>query len=311
MYETYAGMVIETELGKWQVSNDNPDFQFDKMIQNIGCVGHRAAGASRVMGWAVDRDGMRLFDLNNPSKISEPIRDKFDDDFNKANIELMHTFHSKRRNCIGMFVANSNGNYLGENFIYQYPHDDIMRGNWWELDLPSAIDLQHVAEIEDGDGNHVLYAGGDDGQIYQLFDEDEKDWATLGSTEAITTEFWTKWFRLGSMGAEIEGVTGRILPRFVEIRHEGDNCSWVVTVETANGISQTTPTSTATVTLSFGTNETLLRYPVRELQAGEYCRLKLKQSTASAASTLLGIRLYFKVVPFPGAIETGVMNASA
>jgi hypothetical protein len=311
MYETYSSFIIETELGKWIVSNDNPDYQFNKIIAGIGCVGRRAAGTTRVLGWAVDRDGLRLFDTNNPTKLSEVIRDKFDDDFDKSNLELMHTFHSKRRNLIGMFVADSNGDYVGENFIYQYPHDDIMNGHWWELDLPSSVDIQHVAEIEDTNGTFRLYGGGDDGQIYELFDEDEKNWATVSSTSAITTTFQTKWFRLGQMGSEIEGLTGRVQPRFIEVRATGDAATWVVRIDTANGIEQTTPTDTQSVSIPFSTNETILRYPVPAMQPGEYVRMTLTNSQADVASTVTGFRLYFHVAPFPGAIQTGDMNASA
>ena len=78
IYETYSSLVVETETGKWNVLGDNPDFSVDKIVDNIGCVGRRAAGETRLIGYAVDRDGMRLYDGNNTFKISEPIRDKYD-----------------------------------------------------------------------------------------------------------------------------------------------------------------------------------------------------------------------------------------
>ena len=311
MYETYSGLVVETELGKWQVSNENPDFRFDKILINVGCVGRRAAGETRVDGWSIDREGMRLYDLNNPIKISEPIRDKFDDDFNKANLELVHSTHSKNRNGILMFVPDSNAAYKGNNYMYQYPHDDISKGWWWQIVLPDSLDILHVQEIEDTNGTFHLYAGAIDGQIYELFEPNSKNWATLNGTEAIVTEVQTKFFRPGNLGGEVEGVTGRCTPQLIELRHSGDPTTWVVTIETANGSSQDTATDSVTVTIPFGVNESLLRYPVKQIQPGEYVRLTLKNSDNNVSSTLLGVRLYFHVQPGQFPIETGDMNASA
>lgn len=306
IYETYSGLVIETELGKWQVTGDNPDFQFNKVIAGIGCVGRRAAGSSRISGWSIDRDGMRLYDLNNPVKISEVIRDKFDDDFNKTNIELMHSMHSKRRNCILMFVANSSADYTGNNFVYQYPLDQVAAGWWWELELPSTINPQHVAEIEDANGDFHLYMGGDDGMLYELFDEDSKNWVRVdGQAVAIETTFQTKYIRLGNTdeAQNAQGYTGRALPRFVELRWDGDlPATWTVTVDTADGDDQTTPTDTASLTFNFTSTvgkSSLLRLPVPMTQPGEYVRLTVANSQLGVAGVITGLRLYYRV--FPGA----------
>lgn len=313
MYETYSGLVIETELGKWQVTGSNPDFQFNKIINNIGCVGRRAAGETRVEGWAVDRDGMRLYDLNNPMKVSEPIRDKFDDDFNKVNIELMHTVGSKRRNLIGMFVADSSGEYKGNNFIYQYPQDNMRQGWWWELQLPTTINPLHVQEIEDANGTFRLYMGGDDGMVYELFDENSKNWVrSNGATEAITTSFTTKWFRPGPLAIEQEFATGRVSPRWLEIRAVGDATTWTALVETAPGPSTTTANASETVTFAFRTNDRLLRLPVGgALTAGEYIRITLTNSDKDVSSRILAVRLLFHATPGQFAVNPGDMNPSA
>lgn len=312
MYETYSALIIETELGKWQVTGDNPDFRFDKIINNIGCVGRRAAGETRVDGWAVDRDGMRLYNATEPHKISEPIRDKFDDDFDKSNIELLHTFPSKRRNLIGMFVADSSGDYTSQNYIYQYPLDDVSKGWWWQLDLPSTVNVQHVAEVEDSDGTFHLYAaGGSDGMIYKLFDPNSKNWvASDGTARTMTTTAQTKWFRPGPLGGEIEAATGRVTPRMVEMRISGDAAVWTALVETANGPDQTTVTDSQTVTLTFAANQTLLRVPVPAMQSGEYVRMTITNAEQDVSSTVLGLRLYIKVRPGQFPVEPGDMDGS-
>jgi hypothetical protein len=311
MYETYSGLVVETETGKWQVTGSNPDFRFDKIINQIGCVGRRANGETRIQGWSIDRDGVRLYDLNEPVKISEVIRDKFSTEFDTENIELTHSAHSKSNNLITMFVPDSSGNYTSDNYIYQYPLDDISRGWWSQLSLPSSINVQHVVEIENSDGDFEFLAGATDGMLYKLFDPASKNWATATSTEAITTTLKTKWFRLGGLGAESEQATGRVQPRFVEIRKSGDNATWTCVVETANGDNQTTVTASKTISFAFGTNDSLLRMPVPSMQAGEYFRLTLTNSQASVSSTLSGIRVYFHVLPGQFAIEPGDLNASS
>jgi hypothetical protein len=176
MYETYSGLVVETETGKWQVAGDNPDFSVDKIVDGMGCVGRRAAGETRLVGYAMDRDGMRLFDLSSTEKISEPIRDKFDTDINKENIELAFTTHSKSRNSLLQF--NPDGRFpiprYNSIFKYQYGVDDIYQGWWNELKPPSALNFLDAVEIEDANGDFKIYAGAEDGMVYELFNKDTK-----------------------------------------------------------------------------------------------------------------------------------------
>lgn len=310
MYEAYSGLVVETETGKWQVTGSNPDYRFDKIINQIGCVGRRANGETRIQGWSIDRDGMRLYDLNQPEKISEVIRDKFDD-FDTENIELIHSAHGKSVNVILMFIPDSDGNYTTDNYVYQYPLDDISRGWWWQLDLPSSVNVQHVTERENSDGAFEILAAASDGMLYKLFDSSSKNWATATSTAAITTTLTTKWFRVGHLGAEVDNATGRVQPRLIEIRRSGDNATWTVLVETANGDSQTTATDSETVSFVFGTNDSLLRMPVPAMQPGEYMRLTLTNSQSNVSSTISGIRVYFNVTPGQFPILPGEMNAQS
>ncbi|MDY6957688.1 MAG: hypothetical protein SVK08_00890 [Halobacteriota archaeon] len=310
IYETYSGLVVETEVGKWQVTGDNPDFQFDKVINNIGCVGRRAAGETRIAGWAIDREGMRLYDLNNPQKISEVIRDKFDTEFNKENLELIQSSHSKSRNCIMMLVADENGEYKGNNYCYQYPLDQVDSGWWWELQLPTTINPLHFQEIEDSDGTFKLYFGADDGMLYEVFCPTEKNWSRAdGSTEAITTEWQSKYIRLASQGERGEAYEGRALPRLFELRYDGDTpSSWEVTVDTANGSSQPTPTATSEFYVDFDSNQSLIRRPIKITQPAEYVRIKVKNEEKNVAGTVTGIRIYFRPQPGQFPIETGQMT---
>lgn len=311
IYESYSSLIVETELGKWQVSGENPDFRLDKIINNIGCIGRRAAGETRIEGWAIDRDGLRLYDANSPVKISEPIRDKFDDEFPKTYIEVSHSTHSKNNNAILMCMAgDTQYSFNSHNYIYQYPMDEVGQGWWWKLRLPTSVNILDLEEIEDSNGDFHLYFGSTDGMIYELFDRDAKTWATATSSEAITTTVSTKWFRLGMLGDSLEQATGRIAPRLIEVVTDGDPCTWTITIETATGPDQDTATSSVEIPVVFGdNNETLMRYPVKNtLQPGEWVRITATQGTSGVDSQLMSMRLYFHVQPGQFPVESGDMN---
>ena len=309
IYETYSGLVIDTELGKWQVAGDNPDFKFDPLIRNIGCVGRRAAGETRISGYSVDREGMRLYDLNNPLKISEVIRDKFDSSFNKQNIELIHTLSSKDRNAIIMFVPDANGDYKDNNYVYQYAQDVVEQGWWWQLVLPTTINPLCTVELEDTDGDFHIYMGGDDGMIYELFDAAATSWALVnGSTEAIVSRLTTPYERPGNLQlADPEGNTGRFMPRLMELRVTGDATTWTALVETANAGDQPTASASATITFTFATNERRLVLPVPMTRAGDYCRITLTNSQAGVSSTILGFSVWGHIGPGQAPLLTGML----
>lgn len=302
IYESYAGLVIETETGKWQLIGDNPDFSLDKIIHGVGCVGRRACGTARSIGYAVDRDGMRLFDLNETKKISEVIRDKYDDDLDKTNIELIHTVHSRSKNAILQFNPDSNGEYTSI-YCYQYAEDQVPAGWWSEIVTPSAANLNFLdaAEIEDANGDFQLLVSGDDGMIYELFDNTSKNWVDAdGTTYPIDTKLQTPYFRMGGLGAEIEQSTGRMNPHTVEVRvSDDDACTWTITVETARGISQTLATGSSVISMQFGANNSLIRQRIPSSGSipEEYARITMQNAEADVYTKLQGVRFFYHVQP--------------
>jgi hypothetical protein len=301
IYETYAGLVIETETGKWQLIGDNPDFSFDKIVHGMGCVGRRAAGVARLIGYSVDRDGLRLFDLSNTHKISEPIRDKYDA-LNKVNIELIHTVHSKSKNMILQFNPDAAGAY-SSIFCYQYPIDEVPAGYWSEIVTPAAAALNFLdaCEIEDADGDFQILAGGDDGMLYRLFNNSSKNWVDAAGVEyPIDTKLRTHYLRAGALGDEVFASTGRMSPHTLEMRIGSDDaCTWTATVETARGITQTLATSSSEISMEFGLNDGLRRQriPSAGSIAGEYTRLTFQNAEADVYTKILAARFYYKVQP--------------
>lgn len=317
MYETYSNLIVETETGKWQVIGDNPDFSVDKVVDNMGCVGRRAAGTSRLVGYAVDRDGMRLFDGAEPTKISEPIRDKYDD-LAKTNIELMHTIHSKTRNTILQFNPNTTSPIptYDSIFAFMYSIDDPRAGYWTTVNPASEANLNFLdaTEIEDSDGDFHTYVSGDDGMVYELFAEGSKNWVNAsGNSYPIRTRFQTPYLRLGEQGLETEGATSRVRPRFIEVRLEKPTSMvWDVIVDSADGSSQEIARDSQTLSMSFGTNNSLIRQPLKNnFVAGEYIRVTLDNNEANTSCRVTGVRIYYHVYPMEGPILTVDNSASS
>lgn len=302
IYESYAGLVVETETGKWQIIGDNPDFSLDKIVHGVGCVGRRACGTARSVGYAVDRDGMRLFDLNEAKKLSEVIRDKYDDELDKGNIELIHTVHSRSRNCILQFNPDENGEYTSI-YMYQYAEDQVAAGWWSTISTPSAANLNFLdaTEIEDANGDFQLLVSGDDGMIYELFDKDSKNWVDAAGTEyAIDTKLQTVYFRYGGLGAEIEAATGRMNPHTIEMTVlDDDACTWDVTVETAKGGKQTLSTGSSTLSMQFGANNSLIRQriPSSGSTPEEFVRITVENAELDVYSKIMNIRFFYHVQP--------------
>jgi len=310
IFETYSALIVETETSKWQVLGDNPDYSVDKVVDNIGCVGRRAAGVTRLVGYAVDRDGLRLFDGNEVEKISEPIRDKYDSDINKTNIELLHTGHSHARNSLLQFNPTDTTLPIptyGSIFHYMYSIDDIRKGFWATLELPDGLNLIDTTEIEDDNGDLRLYASDDDGMIYELFKEGEKNFVTSNGTEsAIRTRFQTPYIRLGEMGNQdgqgTEAGTGRVTPRFFEMRLKNNTAiNWTITIESADGPFQTTARDSQTLTLEFAEGQSTVRQSIRQnFVGGDWIRFTIDNNEEDVFAEITGMRLYFHVKPFEG-----------
>lgn len=313
IYESRAALIVETQTSKWQVIGDNPDFSVDKIVDNIGCVGRRAAGTSKLVGYAVDRDGLRLFDGNDMLKISEPIRDKYDTDIDKTNIELMHLAHSRDRNSLLQFNPDTTTPIpkYTSIFHYNYTIDDIWKGYWSTLELPSDLNVVDATEIEDSNGAYHLYVSSDDGMIFELFDDDAKNWTLAdGTTQAIKTKFTTPFLRLGELGktegSGNESGTGRVSPRFVELRlKDNTNINWTITIESADGSAQSqTVRDSQTMTMSFSSTESLVRQSLKQnFHPGEYFRVTVETNEKDTFAIIAGLRIYFHVHPFEGQIN--------
>ena len=111
--------------------------------------------------------------------------------------------------------------------------------------------------------------------------------------------------RLGEQGKETEGASETVMPQEIEVRSSGDAATWNVTINMAEGINQTTPTTTVTIPLVFAAGETLKRYPIPQgtIHQEIYFQLAVQNNQKDVFSRILGLRVYFHVHPHKGTIE--------
>ncbi len=303
LFKTYLGVVITTETSYWRIIGDNPDYTVDKVIEGYGGVGPRATGTGREVGWAVDRDGLRLYDLREAIKISEVIRDRVDA-FNKSNLEDTQTVHSRRDNAIIWLNKDGDGVY-SDAYLYQYMIDEVRRG-WFSQIVPdpATFDTQHIWEIEDSDGEFKLYASTSGGMVHEMMSSDSLNWIDdQGQERAVTMDIQTAYMRLGVTEEAIglTGSSGRVVPRFVELRAKEDNGAahtWTVTVDTCDSASENaTVRDTQDLTFDFKAGQSLLRLPTQDLIPGEYMRLRLVNSELDKDLQVMGVKIYYLVRP--------------
>lgn len=318
IYETYLGLVVTTETAYWRVLGNNPDYVVDKIVEGYGAVGPRAVGASRVVGWAVDRDGMRLYDLRDALKVSEVIRDKWDDGtIEKVNIERMHTVYSRRFNTYLQFCADDTTKTVASTtifdwntiFAYQHALDDVRNG-WWSQVVPNAsanLNFTDTIEIEDTNGDFHILATGDDGQLYELLAPGETDWQdAAGTAFAMNFKLVTPYFRAGPLGGESQAATGRFRPRFIEMRVDEANqaaSTWTITVEMSNGpTDESTVYDSQVLSFVYAAGETMKQEGLN-ITPARYMRITVENTeTGKENLRILGIRIPIEVFPDERAI---------
>jgi hypothetical protein len=281
LFSSYLGVVITTESSYWRIIGDNPDYTVDKVIEGYGGVGPRGVGTGREVGWAVDRDGVRLYDLRQTIKVSEVIRDRVDA-FNKSSLEETHTVHSRKDNGIMWLNKDSSGVY-SDIYWYQYMIDEVRQG-WFSqiVPNPTTFNIQHVWEIEDSNGDFKLYASTAGGMVHELLADTSFNWIDDGGqVRAITMDVQTPYMRLGATPQAIELFedSGRVVPRYIELRikeNTGAAHTWTVTVDTSDSASENaTVRDTQDLTFDFLAGQSLMRLPTQDLIPGEYMRLRL------------------------------------
>lgn len=308
IFETSLGLIVTTETDLWRVIGDNPDYFIDKVRKGMGNLGFRSCGEARLFGWATDRDGVRLFDLRDTNKITDIIRDQFDD-FERTNLEHIWTIHSRRRSLM-LFAIPDDDNVYTQYFVYQYGgNDDIRGGWWWTLSPPSGVELLCAEEVEDANGDFHLYIGGNDGMLYEFFKDSSDNFTNAsGTASAVTFQIRTPWIRAGSLGAEFEGVTGRTVPTFIELRareEDSEAHNWTVLIETGDGsATNQTVRDSQTLTFAFPAGHSIQRYRSQNLTAGEYIRFTVTHSELNKHAVFQGLRIWLNVHPSQSVISS-------
>ena len=183
--------------------------------------------------------------------------------------------------------------------------DDVTKGYWTTLNIPSDINILDTVEIEDTNSDFHLYASDDSGMVYEFFTEGQLNWTgPTGSSTPIKTKFQTPYLRLGGPLGQEGGFSGRVQPRYIEIRVENNTAiNWTVTVESAEGSSQVQALDSQDVVMTFGTNNSLIRQSLKpNFHPGEFVRITVENNEADVDCRITGIRIAVQLHPFPGQV---------
>jgi len=302
MFETSNALIVTTDKDWWRVIGDNPDYFVDRVMRNMGNVGYRTCGENRLYGWAHDTDAIRMYDLNDTNRFSEPIADKIND-LNKVNLKDAWSVYSKTLNAMLFFYPNASGDYT-TCYVYQFSMDNVNDGRWFQLDLPSYANYLCGVEVEGNLGTDHLYVGSEDGAIFELGTGTFELWMNGDASEldAVTSTLQSIFIRAGQMAIQTRGWTGRWKPSFIEVRAR-DNFStsttWTITVESADGSwNDQTVRDTQSVTVTFPAGVSIQRVRLKDFVAGEYCRVTaVNEDSLAHQPVLQGIRVYVEARP--------------
>lgn len=302
IFDTFLGLIVTTETDYWRVLGDNPDYVVEKVVQGMGAVGPRAVGVARVIGWAVDQDGMRIYDLRDSLKASEPIRDIYET-IDKSTINDVHTVHLRRLNTILQFFPS------GEILQYQYVLDEVREGWWSRIVLHPSLTFSILdsAEVEDSSGVFHLYVGADDGQLYEFLAEDSLNWMDRDGTEySITLHLRSPFLRLGELGRDTQPGQEKPRPRYLQLRTREatqQDTQWDLLVETAWGSDDDLPAiGSCSRTVTIDGQEGEYDCPL-DCQAATYARIDIQNSQKDVDVVLYGLRLRTHIEPRGGARE--------
>lgn len=306
IFEASSNLIITTLNSYWRVFGDNPDYIVEKIVDGFGAVGPRAVGSARIVGWAGDFDGLRLYDSRDTVKITEVVQNLYQQ-FNRNTLSKLFTVHFKRTNSFLIFPEEND-----PILHYQYAIDD-MRNGWFstiKFDPNLGFKVLDAEEIEDQNGIFRLYISADDGMVYELFAEDSYDWEdALGNKYPVEMKYETIYLRAGSTPIPITevrqeplSVTGRVDIRFVEMRavnmNNGNAFNLDLTLKTASGPDDiyNKIRDTKNIIFNFKTNTSLQRYSI-DVHSDEFVKLVVSNKELGVLPTVYGVRLYFMPRP--------------
>ena len=306
IFETSSSLIVTTATSYWRVFGDNPDYIVEKIVDGFGAVGPRAVGSARIIGWAGDFDGLRLYDSSNTVKITEVVQDLYSS-FNKQNLHKLLTVHNRKTNSF-LIIPEENDPIIH----YQYAIDD-MRNGWFstiKLDSNLNFKILDAQEIEDSNGQFHLYIGGSDGMVYELFAEDSYDWVdATGKKYPIEMKYSTIYLRAGSTPIPISEVrqepltvTGRVNMRLVEARGyelngKAFNIDCILSMANGPDDNNTKIRETKTITMNFPQNSSLQRYSL-DMHSDEFVKVMISNKESGITPIIYGVRIYF--MPRPG-----------
>lgn len=287
-------------------------FRVDLANDQLGTNGRRTV--MRAKGVHVIQREDEVFLVSNPADpwfLNGPVLDQFQA-LSNADLADAHWQHDRSR---FRFVAFAKaGATYDTALVYQYgtlgmmeisgegggtDPQDIRQGTWWTLSLPSNVDPRCSAMVERTADRPELWVGGGDGYVYWLQDPSATSYADGVGTEAIAAVLETHAVPLGGLTFDSQGQAGsrdvgRGEPRYLQVAAESaSGATWSVTVTLltdADGAA--IGTKTFNLALPAGTSSPIV--PIPDFgKRGEWCRVKLTNSTTGEDTIFRRLRLYY------------------
>jgi hypothetical protein len=176
---------------------------------------------------------------------------------------------------------------------------DLRVGAWWTLELPSSVKPLCAALIEpDGTSAARVWIGCDDNRIYYLTDPSVGTYATAGGAEAVSAEFETHDFPLGSSVSQYPGApasrVGRGEPRFIEMStYSTASTTWTVTVTLTNSPGGDA-VATKVMTVTPPTGDESVIFPVDAIGVrAPWARIKIAQATDVGQAAVKALKIHY------------------
>lgn len=267
-----------------------------------GLNGFRAKAQVKGQNITVRKDQAFFLQPTDPWFVNYDIHDLFKA-LDKSELPNMHIAHDRARFRVVFFARSAAAGTYDRIFSYQYGTsgrvqiddtggsvdvEDLRKGGWRSMSLPTTIDPQCSAVVERTATRPELWIGGGDGYVYWLGDPTALNWAKALTTEAIDAiaEFCPVPIGLN--------VDGRGEPRYLKTNGTfGAGATWTTTVTLLND-AESEEIANVSFDTTYGTSARSAVESIPGIGAhGEWCTVKLRNANASEAGTFRSVVLSY------------------
>jgi hypothetical protein len=282
-------------------TSGNP-FRAIQASDESGLNGFRAKAQVKGQNLTVRKNQAFFLQPTDPWFLNFDILDQFTalDESERAN---MHVVHDRARFRVVFFARSAAAGTYDRIFVYQYgttgriqiddtggsvDAEDLRKGSWRTMTLPSTVDPQCSAIVERTATKPEMWVGGGDGYVYWVGDPSAIDWAKALTTEAIDAIAEFSDVPIGL------NVDGRGTARFLKTNGTfGDGATWTATITLLNA-PEGEEIASGSFTTTYGSGARSPVEAIPDLGAhGEWARVKLRNNNAGEGGTFRNVTLSY------------------